>query len=89
MESPSPIFLQGCGQLQAHGFSHSMDFLRVHLIALLGDVTFAGQGQHQFFEGCIQLGVAQNVAQTFDQIQGQGLVVQGGAVHSRHGGFQA
>ena len=29
------------------------------------------------------------MAQTFDQIQGQGLVVHGGAVHSRHGGFQA
>ena len=63
---PFPVGLQGGGQLQAHGVAHGVDALRVHHVQLLGDVGFAGQGQHQFLEGGVQRGVTQHGAHGVD-----------------------
>ena len=56
LKSPLPVGLQRSGELHAHGFANSMDALGVDHVQLLGDIGLAGERQHQFLEGGIQLG---------------------------------
>ena len=72
---PDPIGLQCQRQFHAQGFAHAVDALRIDHGQLLGNVVFRGQGQHQLFEGGVQLRVVQHGAQRFDDFAGQIFLV--------------